>query len=204
MLLLFGGLIPLLATELFALCGRLPEHFFYPVQIFAWIWELVLGPVLVTLPVHLLLFAALAKSALPGGELFREVKRLTLPRIVGGLAALAAAVLAIGAVAMFTLSFARMSPLFLNGIAALLLLLLLAVVMGIAYFSACFTRCLAYHKTGFRETLRITWNTVRTCPGGRIWAEIKFVTLPVLLAVLMHTRLHLFRNAGRWRDPAIF
>ena len=81
MLLLFGGLIPLLATELFALCGRLPEHFLHPVQIFGWVWELGLAPVLVTLPVHLLLFAALAKSALPGGELFREMKRLAFPDV---------------------------------------------------------------------------------------------------------------------------
>lgn len=190
MLLLFGGLIPLLATEFFALCGRLPEHFVHPVQIFGWVWELSLAPVLVTLPVHLLLFAALAKSALPGGELFREMKRLAFPMIVGGLAALAAVVLTAGVVVFFTLSLAQMSPLLLELIEGLLLLLLLAVVVGMAYFSVYFTRCLAYHKTGFRETLRITWNTVRTCPGERIWAELKFVALPMLLMVPIQLYLH--------------
>ena len=54
--------------------------------------------------------------------------------IVGGLAALAAVVLTAGVVVFFTLSLAQMSPLLLELIEGLLLLLLLAVVVGTAYF----------------------------------------------------------------------
>lgn len=180
-LFVFGVGIPFAASLLLWLGQFLTQQWAALPQVADAVWRLFLLPIFLRLPCGLLTFSSLREQEIKRGALASRVRRLALPIVLFGL--LSELVTGLCDLLYLFLYQAACSPeenLVLAFTALIGLLPLLLGMGAISYFSIYFYGCLTRYEGNFRETMRITWQTVTTRPGGRIWAEIKFVG-PLLL-----------------------
>ena len=185
-LLFFGVGVPFAIAVALRLGQFLPQQWMALPLVAEVVSSLILLPVFLRLPCGLLTFSSLREQRIERGTLAGRVRRLVLPIVLFELLDRLLIELYNLLYLLFLQGASSPEEHLLQSVVVPFVLLLLLPVMGAAsYFAVYFYGCLTRYEGNFRETLRVTWQTVTTRPGGRIWAEIKFAGPLILLRVIL-------------------